>query len=148
MLTTIRKTRIYTALSIIIAAAVLALLGAVLFSGCGPSPAHCNYNPHFLFVVHNNDVAYPTTATCTWWRGSQISGKHESLIPGGGFCAFDLGDQPDGVEVNTIVWPAPFGAVWQSPDYKAWRVFHINYPSGTSWGEVPASGSLGQGQGR
>jgi hypothetical protein len=107
------------------------------FAACGPMlNGHSGgQGPNFSFVivVHNNDVAYAETASVCWWQGSAIVGSATRLMPAGGSVAIPVGPMPDGFEVDTLAWPAPYGAVWQTPDYNDCYIFHVAYPQGTTW---------------
>lgn len=114
--------------------------------GCGPPQGSAPRQ--FILVVHSNDVGFVDTAVVTWWRGSAVVGSSTVVVPAGpddprgghpAQASIFMGpDAPDGFEVDVEgAWSAPNGAVWGRPDYAKWSVFHVVYPTGSSWGEWP-----------
>jgi len=111
---------------------ILAVISASL--GCGP--VNRQKDPSFVVVVHNTDT-YPETAVVSWWLGSTIAGVTTKTIAPGGSESFYVGFMPDGFELDTTAYPAQSGGqVWMTPEYRGFYVFHVLYPSGSSWGEV------------
>ncbi len=120
-----------------------ALVAAGMVQGCGPMIyGHSGGGPNYSFtvVVHNNDVAYAESVSVSWWLGSSVVGQSSVVIPAGGSFAFPMGHvAPDGFELDSAAHPAPYGQVWQSPDYQGYWIFHVEYPSGVTWREFPVS---------
>lgn len=90
-------------------------------------------------MLENGDTAFAETFSVSWWRGSAIVGSETTLIPAGGEWPFFMGALPDGLEIDALAWPAQGGGnVYETPDYRRWKVFHVRYPNRATFGEVPA----------
>lgn len=115
------------------------LLALGIAFGCngGPVPPGASAGvptAALVVTVHNLDVAYAETATVSWWVASTVLASQAKLMPAGGEASFYLPVFPDGLEVDTVAWPAQAGGLaFGSPDYRGARVFHVCYPTQAFW---------------
>lgn len=113
----------------------LVLLALGCCSGCSPMlNGHAPPRPWsvkdkpMVFTVRNQDFGYPVTVTVSWWLESTIVGQVTRDIPPGGSQDWTFAALPDGVEVETGIWPPSSGYVWMSPDYRGCEQFIVDYP--------------------
>lgn len=113
--------------------AMVYLAGAVAsLAGCGPiTPPPTNA---FLVVFHNQSNFPQNVTVRVWDANSRFLGESRGKVQPGSEQTFRLGPTPaDLVEVD-----AGWGPVgWNGPDVAGFWVFHVVFPSGSTWKEFP-----------